>query len=68
IAISILISIPIAYLSMSEWLSGYAYRIDLSITLFIIPALILVMIALSTIVIQAIRVALSNPVDALRNE
>lgn len=68
IAISIIISIPIAFLSMKEWLSGYAYRIDLNIFLFVIPAIILVVIALSTIIIQALRVAKSNPVDALRYE
>ncbi|WP_420386489.1 ABC transporter permease [Roseivirga sp.] len=68
IAISIVIAIPIAYLSMDEWLSGYAYRIDISIALFLIPAAILIMIALSTIVIQALRVAQANPVEALRDE
>lgn len=68
IMISIVISIPVAFLSMKEWLSGYAYRIDLNIFLFVIPAILLVVIALSTIIIQALRVAKSNPVDALRYE
>lgn len=68
IAISIVISIPLAFLSMNEWLSGYAYRIDLSATLFLLPAAILVFVALSTIALQALRVARANPVEALRDE
>ena len=43
------ISIPIAFLSMQEWLSAYAYRIELNVALFAIPAIVLVLIALSTI-------------------
>ena len=68
IGISILISIPLAFLGMEEWLSGYAYRIDLSLPLFLIPAVVLVVIALSTVMFQALRVANSNPVDSLRDE
>lgn len=53
---------------MQEWLSAYAYRIELNVALFAIPAIVLVLIALSTIVIQALRVAQANPVEALRDE
>ncbi|MBO6659631.1 MULTISPECIES: ABC transporter permease [Roseivirga] len=68
IGIAIILSIPIAFLSMQEWLSAYAYRIELNVALFAIPAIVLVLIALSTIVIQALRVAQANPVEALRDE
>ena len=68
IGISIIVSIPLAYLSMQQWLDTYAYRIELNLFLFLVPALILVLIALSTVVIQALRVARANPVDALRSE
>ncbi len=68
IGLSILISSPLAFLGMEEWLSSYAYRISFSIEYLIIPAVVLVIIALATISIQALRVAHSNPIESLRNE
>jgi len=68
ILISIALALPIAYFGMNEWLSGYAYRIDLSVLLFIIPALLLLIIALITVAAQAIKAANANPVKSLRYE
>lgn len=68
IAASIIISTPVAYWAMNQWLSGYADRIGINIWLFILPALIILAIALITIFIQAIRAANRNPVEALRYE
>lgn len=68
ILIAIVLSIPIAYYGMNEWLLGYAYRIDLSILLFIVPALALLLIALATVTAQAIKAARENPIESLRYE
>ncbi|MFT6872540.1 MAG: putative ABC transport system permease protein [Roseivirga sp.] len=68
ILIAITIALPIAYFGMNEWLSGYAYRIDLSAILFIVPALALLLIALATVTIQAIKAASENPIESLRYE
>lgn len=68
ILISIALALPIAYFGMNEWLSGYAYRIDLSVLLFIIPALLLLIVALITVAAQAIKAANANPVKSLRYE
>ena len=68
IAASIVISTPVAYWAMNQWLTGYADRIGINIWLFLLPALIILAIALVTIFVQAIRAANSNPVEALRYE
>lgn len=68
IVISILLALPIAYLGMNEWLSGYAYRIDLSALLFVLPAIALIAIALITISLQSFKAANENPVKSLRYE
>jgi len=68
ILIAIVLATPIAYLGMREWLSGYAYRIDLSPWLFIFPALVLLFVALATVTTQAIKAANENPVKSLRCE
>jgi ABC-type antimicrobial peptide transport system permease subunit len=59
---------PIVYFSMNRWLQNYAYRIDISLSAFVLAGLIVVAIALLAAGYQAIKAARSNPVDALRYE
>lgn len=59
---------PIAYWSMSQWLDGFVYRIDLSVVPFAISGIIAFGIALGTVGYQAWKAARSNPVDALKYE
>jgi putative ABC transport system permease protein len=68
VAVGIILSIPIAYYFMQEWLSTYAYRISLSWKVFIIPVFVILVIAIITVSSQIIRVALSNPSQSLRHE
>ncbi len=59
---------PIAYYSMNKWLENFVYHIEMSVFTFVMAALIALVIAVGTMSFQAIRAALSNPVDALRYE
>lgn len=68
IFISVVIALPIAYFGIDAWLSTYAYRIELSWYLFVLPTAVLLMVALITIIGQTMKVARRNPVDALRCE
>ena len=68
ILISMIIAIPLAYFGIESWLEGYAYRIGVSWYLFVLPAAVLLLIALLTIIGQTIKVAQRNPVNALRYE
>ncbi|PQJ79286.1 ABC transporter permease [Polaribacter porphyrae] len=68
IAIALLIAIPIAYYSMSNWLQNYAYRIEINIAIFLLVGAIVLVISLLTILIKAYKVTISNPVNALRTE
>jgi putative ABC transport system permease protein len=63
-----LIAWPLAYWAMNRWLQSFAYRAGISPLLFGFSAIIAISIALITVSYQAIRAALSNPVDALRYE
>ena len=62
------IAIPIAYLGIKKWLEDYAFRIELSWWFFVVPLLVLFVIAMSTIGYKIIKTARANPVDALRYE
>jgi putative ABC transport system permease protein len=59
---------PAAWYFMDQWLSSFAYRIDISIVLFVLAAAGAVVIALLTVSSQAIRAALTNPANTLRYE
>jgi putative ABC transport system permease protein len=63
-----LIAAPIAYWAMTRWLENFAYRIELSVSLFFISALVALVTAIVTVSYQAIKAALTNPVETLRYE
>lgn len=68
VAISILIASPIAWWVMNKWLQDFAYRTNISWTVFVITTVTALLIALITISFQAIRAAIANPVKSLRTE
>ena len=59
---------PVAYYLMNSWLANFAYRIRIGMEVFIVSVVILVLVSLVTIMVQTLRAALANPVDALRYE
>lgn len=63
-----LLALPLAWYAMDAWLTGYAYRIDLNWTLFILPLLSLVAITLATVSFQTLKTAATDPVVAMRYE
>jgi putative ABC transport system permease protein len=68
VVVAFLIAAPLAYFGMNRWLQGFAYRVDLTWWMFVGAGVIAVLIALLTVGYQSIRIALSNPIDALRYE
>ncbi len=68
ILVANVISWPIIYMIMNNWLDNFASRIDIGIWTFIISGLILVLIAALTVGYKTITTARSNPVTALRYE
>jgi putative ABC transport system permease protein len=68
IFISAIIAFPIAWLAMHRWLLNYAYRIEISWWIFIAAGFLAMLIALLTVIFQAIKAALVNPVQNLKTE
>jgi ABC-type antimicrobial peptide transport system permease subunit len=66
--ISLAISLPVSWWLMSSWLQGFAYRISITPSVFIIAATAVVLITLLTISFQSVKAALANPVKSLRTE
>lgn len=68
VSVSILISIPIAWYGMHNWLQGFAYRIEINWWIFVIAGIVAILIAMVTVSFQAIKAALANPVNSLKAE
>jgi ABC-type antimicrobial peptide transport system permease subunit len=66
--ISFFIAAPCCYYLMNQWLSGFAYHIDIPVWMFAAGILLTWMITIVTISAQIVKAANGNPVDALRNE
>jgi putative ABC transport system permease protein len=59
---------PVAWWAGRQWLENYAFRTALGPGVFGLAAVASVGIALLTVGFQALRAALANPVESLRNE
>ncbi len=68
VLVSNLLAWPAAYLFVSRWLDNFAYRIDLNVAAFLIPSLVMYLIAIVTIGLISYRAASQNPIEALRNQ
>lgn len=66
--LSIIISIPVAYYVIEQFLQDYTYRIGITPWLFAWPLAITFIVAFLIISVVTLRTASTNPVEALRNE
>jgi len=68
IGIGFVLAGPLAWFTMKEWLSEFAYRIDLSAWIFLAGLAVTLLIALVTVGYRSMRAATTNPVKSLRYE
>jgi putative ABC transport system permease protein len=68
VSLAIIISIPVTWWAMNKWLEDFAYRINISLFVFVFAGFIALLIALFTLSFQAIKAAKANPVKNLRTE
>jgi putative ABC transport system permease protein len=68
VALASLAAWPLAYFILSNWLGEFAYRVNISIAIFLLATCFALLVALLTVSYQALKAAASNPVQALRYE
>ncbi|HMB89364.1 MAG TPA: ABC transporter permease, partial [Rhodothermales bacterium] len=68
VLLAFVITAPLAYFLMEDWLQGFAYHTSLGVGIFALAGVAALVIAWLTVSYQSIRTALANPVDALRTE
>jgi len=66
--IASVIAWPVAYYALYRWLQNFAYRENIDLLIFVSAAILAFLIAAVSVSFQAIKAALSNPVDSLRYE
>lgn len=68
VVVAAVIAFPVAWFSLTQFLQGYAYRTDMSWWVFAVAGVAVLIIAVATISVQAIKAALANPTKSLRSE
>lgn len=66
--IAIGIAIPIASFLLSGWLDGFSYKIQMTATMFILPACVVLILSFITIAYHLRKVLNVNPADSLTQE
>jgi putative ABC transport system permease protein len=64
----LLISVPITWYLISNWLSTFEYRVHIGADVFLVAGAISLFIALTTISIQLLKAVWTNPVNNLKYE
>ncbi len=68
ILIACLLGMPVAWISVNQWLEMFAYRIDVGAWLMLLPLLLLLILVSISIGWHVLKAAASNPVNNLRSE
>ena len=68
VIISNILAWPIAWIAMNKWLQTFAFKIEMSLLIFLFAGVLALFIALLTVGSQAVKAAIANPADSLRYE
>ena len=68
VGVSLIIAFPVSRWLMHSWLQSFAYRINISFSVFVIAGAAVILITLFTVGFQSIKAAVANPVRSLRTE
>ena len=68
VVIALLIAGPLAWYAMHQWLNNFVYRTDIQWWIFAVAGVSALFIAFLTVSYQAVRVAVANPIEALKTE
>jgi putative ABC transport system permease protein len=66
VAIAAIPASLLSYYAIDKWLQRFAYHTDIGWITFVLATLLVTLVALATVVLQSLKTARSEPVDALR--
>ncbi|MDM8176394.1 hypothetical protein QT327_18950 [Olivibacter sp. 47] len=68
VTISFCLAVPITWWLMHQWLEKYSYRINISAWTFVAVGCLVFLLALVVVCLNALRAAITNPINSLRTE
>jgi putative ABC transport system permease protein len=68
ILIAFMLVVPLAWYAMNQWLADFAYQVKISPFVFVGAGLVVLSIAFISVFYQALKAAVINPSETLRNE
>ncbi|MCB0628861.1 MAG: ABC transporter permease [Saprospiraceae bacterium] len=68
VLIAFVAATPLAYYFMADWLTKFAYHININAGVFLIAGSTALLIALLTVGFYSVKVALVNPIEAIKSE
>ena len=68
VGLAIVVTVPLSYYAINEWLANFEYHIEPGIFLYLLPSLVFVVMSFAMVCLQAFRAATSNPSESLRYE
>ena len=68
VAVAFVLSVPVVYYAVSEWLKGFAYKIELSWWVFALALALVTLLTLTIALIQCYKSASENPINSLKDE
>jgi len=68
VVIAFILSVIPSYYFISDWLEGFVYKVDISISVFILSGIMALIISLLTVSYQSIKASSVSPTESLRYE
>ncbi|HUC80204.1 MAG TPA: hypothetical protein VMR70_04775, partial [Flavisolibacter sp.] len=68
VLLAALISIPVTWWLLHNWLQNYEYRISISVWLFAASCIGVLLLTMVIVWLNALRAAMANPAKSLRTE
>ena len=68
ILIASLVALPLSYLGIQDWLLSFAFHITPGVFFYIIPIVLISLIALLTVGVQTMKTIIRNPTESLKHE
>ena len=68
VAISLVVSIPLAWIAFDRWLQTFAYRIDIDYSIFVYAGFFAICVALFTVCFETFKAANTSPVNSLKGD
>ncbi len=68
VLISIIISIPVSWYLMENWLQNFVFRVEINPIIFLVSGVAAILLAWAVLSYQTIKASVQNPVKSLKSE